>query len=369
MLMQAAGSKHRAATRVGRAPLPATTRRHCRSQSAIGARIVHFAWPLPTHYRWLQPARRLHTRHGGGRSFERRRIRVRRARARHRRREEHPLDLAPLPGRDGAARCWRRPAPARRSTRSFASRWTWRSSICGWASESGLDLLPRASRGAPRPRRGGDHRLRHLRDRGGGDQARRARLPAQAVHAGADPARGRAAARAARSSSARVVDLESAGRAGGAGGGPRRRRRRRCAPCSTSSAQAAAHDVPVLLRGENGTGKGVLARVLHSWSARAAAPFVTVNCPTLTDELLASELFGHARGAFTGAVRDQPGKVEAAERGTALPRRDRRDVARAPGQAAPLRPGEAVRARGRDADAARRTCACSRRPTATSTRK
>ena len=80
--------------------------------------------------------------------------------------------------------------------------------------------------------------------------------------------------------------------------------------------QAAGHDVPVLLRGENGTGKGVLARVLHSWSPRAAAPFVTVNCPTLTDELLASELFGHARGAFTGAVRDQPGKVEAAEHGT-----------------------------------------------------
>jgi NtrC-family two-component system response regulator AlgB len=80
--------------------------------------------------------------------------------------------------------------------------------------------------------------------------------------------------------------------------------------------QAAGHDVPVLLKGENGTGKGVLARVLHSWSERAAAPFVTVNCPTLTDELLASELFGHTRGAFTGAVRDQPGKVEAAEHGT-----------------------------------------------------
>jgi NtrC-family two-component system response regulator AlgB len=80
--------------------------------------------------------------------------------------------------------------------------------------------------------------------------------------------------------------------------------------------QSAGHDVPVLLKGENGTGKGVLARVLHSWSSRAAAPFVTVNCPTLTDELLASELFGHARGAFTGAVRDQPGKVEAAEHGT-----------------------------------------------------
>ena len=80
--------------------------------------------------------------------------------------------------------------------------------------------------------------------------------------------------------------------------------------------QAALHEVAVLLRGENGTGKGVLARVLHSLSPRRGGPFITVNCPTLTDELLASELFGHARGAFTGAVRDQPGRVEAAERGT-----------------------------------------------------
>jgi len=80
--------------------------------------------------------------------------------------------------------------------------------------------------------------------------------------------------------------------------------------------RAAAHDVPVLLRGESGTGKGLLARVLHAQSARKAGPFVTVNCPTLTEELLASELFGHARGAFTGAVRDQPGRVEAAEGGT-----------------------------------------------------
>jgi NtrC-family two-component system response regulator AlgB len=80
--------------------------------------------------------------------------------------------------------------------------------------------------------------------------------------------------------------------------------------------KAAAHDVPVLLRGENGTGKSVLARRLHHMSARRDRPFVVVNCPTLSEELLASELFGHAKGAFTGAVRDQAGRVEAAEGGT-----------------------------------------------------
>ena len=80
--------------------------------------------------------------------------------------------------------------------------------------------------------------------------------------------------------------------------------------------RAAGHDVALLLRGENGTGKGVLARLLHSRSARRDRPFVLVNCPTLSEELLASELFGHARGAFTGAVKDQEGRVEAAEGGT-----------------------------------------------------
>lgn len=81
-------------------------------------------------------------------------------------------------------------------------------------------------------------------------------------------------------------------------------------------ARAAASDASVLFRGENGTGKTQLARLLHRSSARAARPFVVVNCPTLTADLLAAELFGHARGAFTGAVRDQPGRVEAADGGT-----------------------------------------------------
>ncbi len=80
--------------------------------------------------------------------------------------------------------------------------------------------------------------------------------------------------------------------------------------------RVAPTDVPVLIRGENGTGKGVAARLLHTQSARVEKPFVTVNCPTLSAELLASELFGHVRGAFTGATRDQPGRVEMADGGT-----------------------------------------------------
>jgi NtrC-family two-component system response regulator AlgB len=80
--------------------------------------------------------------------------------------------------------------------------------------------------------------------------------------------------------------------------------------------RAASSDAPILLRGENGTGKSVLARVVHAHSRRASRSFITINCPTLSEDLLASELFGHSAGAFTGAVRDQAGRVEAAEGGT-----------------------------------------------------
>jgi NtrC-family two-component system response regulator AlgB len=80
--------------------------------------------------------------------------------------------------------------------------------------------------------------------------------------------------------------------------------------------KAAPTEATVLLRGESGTGKGVLARAIHARSARAVAPFITVHCPSLSAELLESELFGHALGAFTGAVRETHGKVAAAEGGT-----------------------------------------------------
>jgi two-component system, NtrC family, response regulator AlgB len=80
--------------------------------------------------------------------------------------------------------------------------------------------------------------------------------------------------------------------------------------------RAADSDVTVLLLGESGTGKNVLARAIHAWSARRAAPFVTVSCTTLAEHLLESELFGHVKGAFTGAWKDKPGRLEAAAGGT-----------------------------------------------------
>ena len=80
--------------------------------------------------------------------------------------------------------------------------------------------------------------------------------------------------------------------------------------------RAAASDATILLTGESGTGKHVLAHQIHRWSLRAECPFVTINCTTHSEHLLESELFGHTRGAFDGAIKDKPGRLEAAHGGS-----------------------------------------------------
>src|SRR5437899_5252994 len=80
--------------------------------------------------------------------------------------------------------------------------------------------------------------------------------------------------------------------------------------------RAAATDTTVLLEGESGTGKELFARALHALSPRAEQPFVAINCAAIPETLLETELFGHEKGAFTGAANRKPGKFELAHRGT-----------------------------------------------------
>ena len=119
---------------------------------------------------------------------------------------------------------------------------------------------------------------------------------------------------------------------------------RAAASCSTRVAET---DSTVLIRGESGVGKELVARAVHRQSQRARQPFVVVDCASLHENLLQSELFGHEKGAYTGAIRLKHGLFEVADRGTHLPRRDRRDHAAAPGEAAARARDRHVPPRGR----------------------
>lgn len=82
--------------------------------------------------------------------------------------------------------------------------------------------------------------------------------------------------------------------------------------------EAAASSANILLKGESGSGKTILAKAIHDWSPRSDKPFLSVSCPSLSAELLESELFGHAKGSFTGALKDYPGRISLAQEGTLL---------------------------------------------------
>ncbi len=99
----------------------------------------------------------------------------------------------------------------------------------------------------------------------------------------------------------------------------------------------------VLLLGETGTGKELVAKVIHHNSARKDLPFVPIHCSAIPENLLESELFGHERGAFTGAVARREGEVRAGQPGGAAPGRDERDADEPPGQALTGPPGEGGR--------------------------
>ena len=114
--------------------------------------------------------------------------------------------------------------------------------------------------------------------------------------------------------------------------------------------QAAPSRSTILIQGESGTGKELVARAIHANSSRSERSFVTVNSGNLPPDLLESTLFGHVKGAFTGAVYPKKGLFDLADQRQHLLRRDRQRPARDAGQAAARHPGARLHAPGRDGD-------------------
>ena len=138
----------------------------------------------------------------------------------------------------------------------------------------------------------------------------------------------------------------------------RRRERRRSSRVQALLQKVAASPAStVLLTGESGTGKDLAAKVLHYASDRAARPFMNITCSALPEALLESELFGHERGAFTGARSAEARAARIGRRRHGVPRRDRRDGAGAAGEAAAVSRGEDVQARRRRRRTSASTCA------------
>ena len=141
--------------------------------------------------------------------------------------------------------------------------------------------------------------------------------------------------------------------------------RSRCSSCGEMIAKVARSQAPVHIAGDSGTGKELVARLIHDTGPRHDGPFVPVNCGAIPSELMESELFGHKKGSFTGAVADKEGLIQLGRGRHAVPGRSRGPAAAHAGEAAARDPGEVRPAGGRNArDAGRRARAVGDAPQA-----